>query len=87
MHSCRPFTFFPIPLKYECVVTLAAIALYPASHPRIPVLQRHQSVLLNELVSMLHRHRPHLLRYKQERLKPKVCGVPSIVDDFVNSFH
>jgi hypothetical protein len=88
MHSCRPFTFFLIPLKYEYVITLAAIALYPASHLCIHVLQgRSQSLLLNELVSIIYRHRPHLLRHKQERLKPKVDGVPSTVDGFVNSFH
>ena len=81
--TCHPF--FPIPLNYEYVITLAAIALYPASHPRIHVLQHHQSLFLNELVSIIHCHRPHLLRYKQE-LKP-VGDVPSTVDDFVNSFH
>ena len=84
MHSCRPLTFFPIPPKFEYVITLAAIALYPASHPHIHVLQRHQSVLLNELVSIIHRHRLHLVSYEQE---PKVGGVPSIADDLVNSFH
>jgi hypothetical protein len=32
------------------------------------------------------RRTPHLLGYKQDRLKRNVGGVPSNVDGFVNSF-
>ena len=77
---CCPFIFFLISLKYEFVIMLGAIALCPASHLRMHVLQHQQGLLLNELVLIIY-CRPHLRR-KQEQLKPIVGDVPSTVDDF-----